>query len=221
MSVGKIKESDLCKPLAAFMEKSYKGCELYYEVKTIRDRKVDCVCKTADGDTIAIEMKLYANLTVLYQAFNNLECCNYSMILIPAGCLRDFSRSFLKTLCIKLGIGLLLINRYNEIKQETCAVKNDNPANAQYVKLFEQQKNFIGGEASSACWSEYSQTIYEITNWLKEHKSGNLTDILKQINHHYSSVSNGKQAIMRYIKRGILKQFEIEDLSGVIRLKGE
>ena len=221
MSVGKIKESDLRKPLAAFMEKSYKGCELYYEVKTIRDRKVDCVCKTADGETIAIEMKLHANLTVLYQAFNNLECCNYSMILIPAGCLRDFSRSFLKTLCLKLGIGLLLINRYNEIKQETCAVKNDNPANAQYVKLFEQQKNFIGGEASSACWSEYSQTIYEITNWLKEHKSGNLTDILKQINHHYSSVSNGKQAIMRYIKRGILKQFEIEDLSGVIRLKEE
>lgn len=221
MSVGKIKESDLCKPLAAFMEKSYKGCELYYEVKTIRDRKVDCVCKTADGDTIAIEMKLHANLTVLYQAFNNLECCNYSMILIPTGCLRDFSRSFIKTLCIKLGIGLLLINRYNEIKQETCAVKNDNPANAQYVKLFEKQKNFIGGEASSACWSEYSQTIYEITNWLKEHKSGNLTDILKQINHHYSSVSNGKQAIMRYIKRGILKQFEIEDLSGIIRLKEE
>lgn len=221
MSVGKIKESDLCKPLAAFMEKSYKGCELYYEVKTIRDRKVDCVCKTADGETIAIEMKLHANLTVLYQAFNNLECCNYSMILILAGCLRDFSRSFLKTLCIKLGIGLLLINRYNEIKQETCAVKNDNPANAGYVKLFEQQKNFIGGEASSACWSEYSQTIYEITNWLKEHKSGNLTNILKQINHHYSSVSNGKQAIMRYIKRGILKQFEIEDLSGVIKLKEE
>ena len=221
MIVEKIKESDLCKPLAAFMEKSYKGCELYYEVKTIRDRKVDCVCKTVDGETIAIEMKLHANLTVLYQAFNNLECCNYSMILIPAGCLRDFSRSFLKTLCIKLGIGLLLINRYNEIKQETYAVKNDNPANAQYVKLFEQQKNFIGGEASSACWSEYSQTIYEITNWLKEHKSGNLTDILKQINHHYSSVSNGKQAIMRYIKRGILKQFEIEDLSGVIRLKEE
>lgn len=221
MSVGKIKESDLCKPLAAFMEKSYKGCELYYEVKTIRDRKVDCVCKTADGDTIAIEMKLHANLTVLYQAFNNLECCNYSMILIPAGCLRDFSRSFIKTLCLKLGIGLLLINRYNEIKQETYAVKNDNPSNAQYVKLFEQQKNFMGGEASSACWSEYSQTIYEITNWLKEHKSGNLTDILKQINHHYSSVSNGKQAIMRYIKRGILKQFEIEDLSGVIRLKEE
>lgn len=219
MIVGKIKESDLCKPLAAFMEKSYKGCELYYEVKTIRDRKVDCVCKTADGETIAIEMKLHANLTVLYQAFNNLECCNYSMILIPAGCLRDFSRSFIKTLCIKLGIGLLLINRYNEIKQETCAVKNDNPANAGYVKLFEQQKNFIGGEASSACWSEYSQTIYEITNWLKEHKNGNLTDILKQINHHYSSVSNGKQAIMRYIKRGILKQFEIEDLSGVIKLK--
>lgn len=221
MIVGKIKESDLCKPLAAFMEKSYKGCELYYEVKTIRDRKVDGVCKTADGDTIAIEMKLHANLTVLYQAFNNLECCNYSMILIPAGCLRDFSRSFLKTLCIKLGIGLLLINRYNEIKQETCAVKNDNPSNAGYVKLFKQQKNFIGGEASSACWSEYSQTIYEITNWLKEHKRGNLTDILKQINHHYSSVSNGKQAIMRYIKRGILKQFEIEDLSGVIKLKEE
>lgn len=221
MSIGKIKESDLCKPLAAFMEKSYKGCELYYEVKTIRDRKVDCVCKTADGETIAIEMKLHANLTVLYQAFNNLECCNYSMILIPAGCLRDFSRSFIKTLCLKLGIGLLLINRYNEIKQETCAVKNDNPSNAGYVKLFEQQKNFVGGEASSACWSEYSQTIYEITNWLKEHKSGNLTDILKQINHHYSSVSNGKQAIMRYIKRGILKQFEIEDLSGVIRLKEE
>lgn len=221
MNVGKIKESDLCAPLAAFMEKSYKGCELYYEVKTIRNRKVDCVCKTADGETIAIEMKLHANLTVLYQAFNNLECCNYSMILIPAGCLRDFSRSFIKTLCLKLGIGLLLINRYNEIKQETCAIKNDNPANAQYVKLFEQQKNFIGGEASSACWSEYSQTIYEITNWLKEHKSGNLTDILKQINHHYSSVSNGKQAIMRYIKRGILKQFEIEDSSGVIRLKEE
>lgn len=221
MIVEKIKESDLCKPLAAFMEKSYKGCELYYEVKTIRDRKVDCVCKTANGETIAIEMKLHANLTVLYQAFNNLECCNYSMILIPAGCLRDFSRSFIKTLCIKLGIGLLLINRYNEIKQETCAVKNDNPSNAGYVKLFEQQKNFIGGEASSACWSEYSQTIYEITNWLKEHKSGNLTDILKQINHHYSSVSNGKQAIIRYIKRGILRQFEIEDLSGVIKLKEE
>lgn len=221
MIVEKIKESDLCKPLAAFMEKSYKGCELYYEVKTIRDRKVDCVCKTADGEMIAIEMKLHANLTVLYQAFNNLECCNYSMILIPAGCLRDFSRSFIKTLCIKLGIGLLLINRYNEIKQETCATKNNNPSNAGYVKLFEQQKNFIGGEASSACWSEYSQTIYEITNWLKEHKSGNLADILKQINHHYSSVSNGKQAIMRYIKRGILKQFEIEDLSGVIRLKEE
>lgn len=221
MIVGKIKESDLCKPLAAFMEKSYEGCELYYEVKTIRDRKVDCICKTADGETIAIEMKLHANLTILYQAFNNLECCNYSMILIPAGCLRDFSRSFIKTLCLKLGIGLLLINRYNEIKQETCAVKNDNPSNEGYVKLFEQQKNFIGGEASSACWSEYSQTIYEITNWLKEHKSGNLTDILKQINHHYSSVSNGKQAIMRYIKRGILKQFEIEDLSGVIKLKEE
>lgn len=43
MSIGKIKESDLCAPLAAFMEKSYKGCELYYEVKTIRDRKVDCI----------------------------------------------------------------------------------------------------------------------------------------------------------------------------------
>ena len=221
MNIGKIKESDLCKPLAAFMEKSYKGCELYYEVKTIRDRKVDCVCKTANGETIAIEMKLHANLTVLYQAFNNLECCNYSMILIPVGCLRDFSRSFIKTLCIKLGIGLLLINRYNEITQKTCMTKDNNPTYAKYVKLFEQQKNFIGGEASSACWSEYSQTIYEITNWLKEHKSGNLTDILKQINHHYSSVSNGKQAIMRYIKRGILKQFEIEDLSGVIKLKEE
>lgn len=221
MSIGKIKESDLCKPLTAFMEKSYKGCKLYYEVKTIRDRKVDCVCKTADGETIAIEMKLHANLTVLYQAYNNLECCNYSMILIPAGCLRDYSRSFIKTLCIKLGVGLLLIDRYNEITQETYMTKNDNPINAKYVKLFEQQRNFIGGEASSKCWSEFSQTIYEITNWLQEHESGNLTDILKQVNHHYSSVSNGKQAIIRYIRRGILKQFEIADLNGVIKLKEE
>ena len=218
MNIGKIKESDLCAPLAAFMEQSYKGCELYYEVKTIRDRKVDCVCKTADGDTIAVEMKLHANLTILYQAFNNLECCNYSMILIPAGCLRDYSRSFIKTLCIKLGIGLLLINHRNEIIQETCMTRNDNPQYAKYVKLFEQQKNYTGGTASAACWSEYSQTIYEITNWLKEHQSGNLTDILKQINHHYSSVSSGRQTIMLYIKRGILPQFELE-LNGNIKLK--
>lgn len=216
-----MKESDLCSPLASHLSSVQVGCKLYYEVKTVYDRKADVVCKRENGDLESIELKLHANLTIIYQAYNNKECFNYSSVLIPKNCLRSFSIDFLRQLCLSLGIGLYLIDVHGRIKLEVCPQKVDHPKYSKYVKLFERQKEYVGGEASSKCWSEYSQTVYEIEQWLKQHKSGNLTTILKEINHHYSSVSSGKQTLLRYIRRGILRQFKIINDNNEIALMEE
>ena len=193
----------------------HNGYDVFQEVK-VGGGRIDIVA--TDGHIIiGCEVKTTASLKVVEQAWNNIKYCHYSYIAVPTGSGSRFFDRILE----KFHIGKLECNdRYCRIEDSV-----HETVNAQFhrkvsnkIKLHEFSKESEAGTTNFM--TPFKQTIRSIVQYAGTHPDCKFSEALKHIPTHYRTISTAKSSIMQWVKRGIIKEFTVED-GKIILVKNE
>lgn len=190
------------------------GQEVYKEVQHGRGR-IDFVSVLEPVRT-AVEVKLHANLAVLEQAMNNCLYCHYSYVAIPW--VRGvYAGSTFNKICRRFGIGVLVYEDYpSPAVEEYVAPEFRRKVLA--LKLADFQKESVAG-GNGGYMTEFKMTIRGIVNYAKATPGAKLSEALKHVPHHYSTAACGASSIRKWIERGVVRDFTLDN--GRIIIKEE
>lgn len=187
-----------------------RACDHVYKEVTACIGDIDIVGKDGD-DTIAVEVKTRFSFDVLRQAYNNIRCCNYSYIAVPAAKNpRNDIRSFQKRLCEMMGIGLLTYDKTLGVVEAVGARRVENPRN---IKLEEYMKESIAGAPSSSGtkMTAFKITVKRLKKYVEKNPGKGLKHCVESIDHHYASDASAIGSLRKYIKRDIIKGIDVKD----------
>lgn len=216
----KICETDLAQKLICYLQSNNYN-NLYFEVYDNNEKRpIDVVVlldNEEDNKTWAIEVKTCLNLNVILQAIYNKQHANYSSIFVPSDSLRKLKNYEYKTLFELLhtfGIGLLEYNFNSmiyETKKPTCKdIKNK-------INLHDKSKDSTAGAKHCKRETKFSTTVDLLINYVKENPNKRLSDIVKNIKHHYSSNITATNSLRTYIIKNVIKEIQINNGKCFIR----
>jgi hypothetical protein len=188
--------------------------DVFQEVEVCGGR-IDIVA--TDGNIIiGCEVKTTASLKVVEQALNNRRYCHYSYIAVPFGA----GSGFFNKVCEKFNIGKLEYNDKwkwnNDVGKVFETVKPIiNRKITHKIKLAEYMKESVAG--TSDFQTPFKQTIKSIVNYVTKYPNSKFNDVMENVPHHYRTISTARSSIGQWIKRGVIKEFIIEN--GIIILK--
>jgi hypothetical protein len=161
------------------------------------------------GHTIVFEAKLSFTLKVIEQAYKWLakRRAHDVYIIVPSTFKNISTRKFARDVCSKLGIGVMEVNMvknkyYVTVKPIRC--DKPNPP-----KLYEQQKNTIASNASNAYVTPFKITLENIITYMEHKNHDFLTNMVKNIKHHYKGDISAVRSIRFLIDKNIIKDFYI------------
>jgi len=161
------------------------------------------------GHTIVFEAKLTFNLKVIEQAYKWLskKRAHDVYIIVPTTFKNMSTRRFARELCSKLGIGVMevsiLKNKYNvTVKPVRCS--NPSPP-----KLYEEQKLTIASNSSNTYVTPFKITLNNINSYMENKNQDYLTNMVKNISHHYKGDISAVRSIRFLIDKHIIKDFYI------------
>jgi hypothetical protein len=199
-----MKESDIALKFCQFF--TDKGYEIYKEVQYCGGR-IDIVA--TDGHLrIACEVKTTASLQVLGQAVHAHNWCHYSYIGIPS-----VSNHFYAQICDKYGIGILTQTRWGEVWEHTRPTMRRRVSP---LKLHDYQKESVAGGVAGTQMTGFKKTVRDIVAYVMKNPDAKFSDVLKNIDTHYHSISTAKSSIRQWVNKGVIKEFTIE--KGVVVL---
>lgn len=174
-----------------------KGYLTYKEVSlcgggTIRS---DIYCKN-DNESIAIEIKMNMCLKVIEQAFKWREHSNKVYIIVPY---KSRQNQFAEEICRDYGIGLLYISKSNIIEK----IKPSLTKNPKEPTLYKEQLDSEASNNRGDFITPFKLTVIEIMNYIKE-DNHLLSDVIKNIKHHYSTDDSAIGSIKKMIKIGVI-----------------
>jgi len=183
--------------------------DLYFEVGTM-----DIVGKSGKI-VIAVEVKKHLNFKVIQQAYDNIRSCHYSYVAVPKS--SADRNSFGMKICDKLGIGVLVYNDIYDSHGERVVEKvkpffNRSPF-VQYAKKLNAnswQKRAIPGAKDGETITAFSVTLEYLEIYVRRHPGCEIKNALKDIDHHYGSLSSAKSCIVGYIDSGVIKTIRRE-----------
>lgn len=202
-----MKEVDLGKHiLSYFRNRNYK---IYQEVDC-NGRGIDAVgVNQEDEHIITIELKTGFNLKVIEQAYDNRLHGHYSFIAVPSAKYSN-SRRFGLTICKDYGIGVVeYVKTTGTIRELVKPTKNIHP---EPPKLYEDKDSYaLAGSPDGKRWTPFKQTCVHIEEYLKNHDGCSISELIRNIDHHYSSPRSATSTIRNRIKAGIIKNVKIID----------
>jgi len=204
-----MKEIQLAKILVDYYEN--KGYECYKEVSSSGSggsKRADCYfIKKENGeiiDSFSVETKMTLGLNVIEQAYKWKPQAKRVYVGVPRLKRKPVkARKFAMFVCNKLGIGII------EIAKGDIKIIQEVEDNLKYKMppLYEEQKKSKAGNAKSQFFTKYKKTIANIDKFMKDKKEYSLKDLLNQIEHHYSNNLSAHGCIIKYIKKGIIKNY--------------
>ena len=203
--VGKqIKEEDVGRALNTFFNDKY---EIYNEVSLSggASQRADLVL-VKDNERSVIEIKTSATLKVLEQAYNWKNYVNKVYVCVPESLSykRNSTYKFFKVLCKKLNIGIIRYTYFDWSDSYNFVIQShplyEDAKIPQHLKLYEEQKDFVGGSATNDFITPFKITMKRVDAYLEEHGESPLNDVLKNIEHHYSNDKSGVGAIKKLIE---------------------
>jgi hypothetical protein len=208
-----MEESILSEFVRADLEKI--GFTMYAEVQDHKGSKHRCdmfgrcedPLQEAYGNTIAFEAKLNFNLKVIEQAYHwkAKKRANFVYIIIPSTNKNLSSRKFARELCSLLGIGVMEVNIVKEQYHVTVqASKIDNP---KIPELYKEQKMIIASNAANQYMTPYKRTVSRINDYFKDKQFCYISDIIKNVDHHYKSEVHAARNIKFLIENKVMKGF--------------
>ena len=202
-----MKESELA---LKFIEYFSEGYEIFKEVPA--GGIIDIYAKCENIGT-AIEVKVSLNFEVIGQAFQNIHCAHFSYIAIP---ISKHGVSWIqKRICREFGIGILVYDSKCELVSEIIPPRFNR--RARLPKLKEYMKESVAGSQNDRV-TAFSASVREIEQYLKR-KGGqaHIKDVLKDVQHHWSTNSSATQCIRTWCNKGIIKSFEFKKAHLIIK----
>ncbi len=181
-----------------------RGAEIWEEL-----RHIDVVGKIGSL-IISIELKRNLSWKVLDQAYRNLRYSNWSYVLVPEVSLETVTPVVFR----HLGIGLLRVR--NQRVFVDVGARLNRCIDKSVIKLCTEEAKTttagLAGSPNNLGWSQFKQTIAQVTATVKASPGISIKDLIKQVGHaHYSSESCFKHCLVKYIQKGIISNIREED----------
>jgi hypothetical protein len=191
-------ESDLAKIIITHYEGL--GYETYKEVCEKGGKPRADIIATKDGEHIVLECKMSVNLKLLEQAWYWKPKSHKVFICYPFKRKSFRERLFVHQMCQDFGIGIIEVDRYNNVNIRLDSVPNNNP---DLPKLFEDQKDQEAG-VSSTFITPFKRTSNSVVKYINENGDSHLNDLVKNVNHHYKTDTSAKSSLKKMIKMGVI-----------------
>lgn len=194
-----MKESDLAKKFVDFLKGEY---DLYFEFMDID------IYGKGINHTIGVEVKTSLNFKVIQQAYQNIQCCNYSYIAVPKP--KEIHFGF--KICEMLGVGVLLYNEeYNHVSQRIAPKLNRHVRNIKIPSAI--HKEAIPGTKSGehGIKSPFMLSVMNIEDYVKHHEGCTIKEAISNTSWHWYNMASAKSCIANYIKNGIIKTIDLKD----------
>ncbi len=174
----KASESDLYPPV-----EKYFAAQGY----SVKGEVLGCDLVAVKGDSIIVaELKLTFNIKLIYQAVRRLAITPnvYAVILKPKGRQKMSFWQMIKSLCRRLNIGMLLIDKgevVSFVEPAPFAGKVNGRQKAKVLKEFNGRRvsQNIGGVTGKKLETAYLETAIHISVLLKKHKKLKPADLVE------------------------------------------
>lgn len=169
--MANLRETDLYPPLKSFLEG--QG----YEVKSEVCGADIVACRGAE-DPLIVEMKTGFSLTLIHQAVARLSVSDTVYIAVPRGQGRRFQKSLAenKTLCRRLGVGLLTVRLADgfvepHLDPGPYAPRQSKPRKTRLLREFARRSGDpnVGGSTKTQVMTAYRQDAIRIAQYLEQH----------------------------------------------------
>lgn len=206
-------ESDLMEYVRADFEKL--GYTTYAEVchKGGGSKRCDMYARIEDktnpnyGHTIVFEAKLSFSFKVLEQADFWKNKAHDTYIVVPSSHKQVNSRRFARRLASGLGLGVIEVN----IKQGKyfIYVKPVRCVNPKYPTLYVEQKLTKASNSTNTFVTPFKITVKNLETYMLNKDQEYLTELVKNIQHHYKSPISAVRSIRFLIDKNVIKDFYI------------
>lgn len=191
-------ERDLAQKFVEYLKDSY---DLFFEFMDID------IYGKAKNHTVGIEVKTSLNFKVIQQAYQNIDCCNYSYVAVPKPKEIHFGFEF----CKMLGIGVLVYSEeYNSVYEK---VKPKLNRHARKLNPSEVYKKAIPGTKSGehGIKSPFQISVENIEIYVKRHEGCTIKEAIENTTWHWSNMSSAKSCVANYIKSGVINSIELKN----------
>lgn len=207
------------KELASYIITYYEnlGYEIYKEVYNIHKGNRADIIAIKNDEYIVIETKMSFGLTIIEQAFKWKENSHKTYICLPST--KRNSRYFGYNICSDYGIGIIEVSKSGNVRILKDSFKNHSPILPQ---IYEQQKDQIAGSkpTKDSYITPFKITVNLFKQYLEDkNELVKLTDVIKDINHHYSSDTSAKTSLMKMIKIGVIEDVELIKEKSIVYVK--
>ena len=158
-------------------------------------------------ETIAFEAKLIFNLKVLEQAYFWKNRATHVYVLIPSTNKNLKTRKFMRELCKLLGIGVMEVNIEKE--QYHVTVKSTKCDNPKVPELYPEQRMIIASNSGNIFMTPFKRTVSRLEEYFKDKQFAYISEVVKNVEHHYKSDIKANRNIKIMIEKKIIKGFYI------------
>jgi len=210
-------EEEFAEIIVKWLKKN--GWEVYQEVQVNSyGGSIADIVALKDGKYWIIECKLNFGFKVMAQADGWKNFANYVSIVVPYT-----KRVLFKIkLCKLLNIGVLTLSYNQWLRDQSIdehwRVNVDLKASKQELlhkslinQLTEKHKTFAkAGNNYGKRITPFNLTVEKLVNYVKENNGILLRDVVKNIDHHYSTNSSAKICLAEMINRDIIKELYLK-----------
>jgi hypothetical protein len=205
--MAKQSEADLARVVVSYFQ-GKPDAQVYQEVLGPNGRVADIVVVSGKYRHI-VETKTSFNFDVLEQAYQWRKYAHWVSVAVPRG--KHARRPFQEKLCAHLGIGVLYVST-NEFLYEASP-----PSLLRRVlpmPLRDEQKTGSYAQAGSAGgghWTPFRGTTDNLRAAVARSPGQPLGQYLKEIDHHYTSLSSARSSLTKWIAAGSVQGLKIQD----------
>ncbi len=197
-------EEELAIKVISYLESN--DWEIFQEVAPYgyRSRTCDIVARK-NNQYWAIEVKQSLGLAVIEQAHYWLHNAHFVSVAVSVGG-NSRTRCFAEYILRHLGMGCIEVGKNTDYVSETVPPKLTEISSSQFDQVVcEEHKTFAkAGNAKSKRFTPFQKTKMLLLEYVKQNNNSNLLDVLKNIDHHYSSIYSGKKALENLIIRNVI-----------------
>ena len=211
-------EAELARPVVEWL-KDLKW-EVYQEVQTKLGKRADIVA-TQGRILWVLECKTSCSMSLLEQADEWRRHAHYVSIVIPAH-RRITGLNFTRMVLGLLGIGVLEVSSQLEtfkIDETLPPALRRRITESLRKELRDEHKHFAeAGNSLNKFWTPFAQTCLNIRAIVEAHPGITITEMMKDLKHHYRTAATARSSIAKWGEAGVIKGVEFKMVDGKFKL---
>lgn len=209
----KVSEETLAEKVVAWLQEM--KWDVYQEVQMDRYGRVCDIVAIQNKVSWFIEVKTTLGIDVIEQAQAWRWSAHYVSVATPI-----IPRPFVCSILRNFGIGAIFINTKQafEVREDFHCQLNRHADKRVFYAISEEHKVFAkAGTNSGQHWSPFKQTCQAILDHVERNPGVSLSDLMKEINTHYRSVSTARACIKKWAEVGSIPGVELKREGRAVR----